>query len=267
MTGRDRMRAFLIDDESLALKRLARMLHATGRVDVVGQATDPEQGLRQLDAQPVDVLFLDIHMPGLSGFEVIERIPAGPLVVFTTAHDRHAVQAFEVNAVDYLLKPIERARLDATLDRIAGRRDEAGGADVRGALDRLAQHLRGVPTFLEQLPAPSRERVHLVPVDQVTHLVARQRATYAVTPTAEHMLDMTMAELERRLDPARFFRIHRGILVSLAWVAELRLDDDGHLRVCLKDPGRTELVVARDRWRPLRERLGVVTGSPRRGVR
>ena len=89
-------------------------------------------------------------------------------------------------------------------------------------------------------------------------MVARDRATYAVTASAEHLLDMTIAELERRLDPARFFRIHRAVLVNLAWVGELRTDEDGHLNVCLKDPQRTTLVVSRDRVRALKERLGLV---------
>jgi two-component system, LytTR family, response regulator len=250
-----RLRAFLIDDEPLALTRLARMLDATGRVEIVGRATDPEQGLRQVSAQPVDVLFLDIHMPGLSGFEGVERAPPGPAVVFTTAHDSHALQAFEVNAVDYLLKPIEAARLDRALDRIAGRREDAS-AEVRSTLERLARHLRG-GDFLDHLASRLRDRVHLLPVDQVTHVVARDRATYAVTSATEHVLDMTIAELERRLDPGRFFRIHRAVLVNVAWVGELRADEDGHLRVCLKDTRRTELTVARDRVRALKERLGV----------
>jgi two-component system LytT family response regulator len=122
-----RLRAFLIDDEPLALSRLARMLDKTGRVEIVGRATDPAQGLEQVRAHAVDVLFLDIHMPGLSGFEVVQRVPPGPAVVFTTAFDRHAMRAFEVNAVDYLLKPVEAARLDQALDRAAARRGDAGG--------------------------------------------------------------------------------------------------------------------------------------------
>ena len=252
----DRLRAYLIDDEPLALKRLARMLEATGRVEIVGRATDPAEGLREVIARPVDVLFLDIHMPGLSGFEVVERVPPGPAVVFTTAHDKHALQAFEVNAIDYLLKPIERARLDRALDRLAGRRN-GGGEDLRAALDRLARQLRGT-AFLEHLASRVRDRVHLIALGEVTHVLARDRATYAVTATAEHLLDMTIAELERRLDPARFFRIHRGALVNVAWVGELRADEDGHLQICLKDARRTELVVARDRVRALKERLGLV---------
>jgi len=250
-----RLRAFLIDDEPLAITRLARMLEATGRVEVVGRATDPAQGLEQVRAQPIDVLFLDIHMPGLSGFEVVERVPPGPAVVFTTAHDQHAVQAFEVNAVDYLLKPVEAARLARALDRITGRRDD--GAEVRATLERLAQHLRG-GAFLDRLASRLRDRVHLIPVEEVTHVVARDRATYAVTTATEHVLDMTIAELERRLDPARFFRIHRAVLVNVAWVGELRADEDGHLQACLKGARHTELAVARDRVRALKERLGVV---------
>ena len=256
MSTGGRLRAFLIDDEPLAITRLARMLESTGRVEVVGRATDPARGLEQVRAQPIDVLFLDIHMPGLSGFEVVEQVPPGPAVVFTTAHDQHAVQAFEVNAVDYLLKPIEAARLDRALDRIAGRRAD-GGADVRATLERLARHLRG-RDFLGHLASRLRDRVHLVPIEQVTHVIARDRATYAVTAVTEHVLDMTIAELERRLDPARFFRIHRGVLVNVAWIDQLRADEDGHLQVCLKDSRRTELAVARDRVRPLKERLGVV---------
>jgi two-component system LytT family response regulator len=251
------LRAFLIDDEPLALRRLGRMLEATGRVEIVGRATDPEQGLRQIGAQPVDVLFLDIHMPGLSGFQVVERIPAGPMVVFTTADDQHAVRAFEVNAIDYLLKPIERDRLHRTLERLVRRRDEPAGGTLDAALARLARDLRADP-FLDHVASRVRDRVHLIPVAEVTHLLARERATYAVTATAEHMLDVTLAELERRLDPGRFFRIHRAIIVNVAWVGELRADGGGHLSACLRDPRRTELPVSRDRARPLKERLGLV---------
>jgi two-component system, LytTR family, response regulator len=250
------VRAFLLDDEPLALKRLSRMLLATGRIEIVGQATDPEKGLPQIGAQPVDVLFLDIHMPGLNGFQVVERIPPGPMVVFTTAHDQHAVHAFDVNAIDYLLKPIERERLDRALDRVAQRRAEPA-SDLRDALERLARDLRAVP-YLDHLASRVRDRVQLIPVGDVTHLLARDRATYAVTAGAEHMLDMTLAELERRLDPARFFRIHRAILVNLAWVGQLQADEVGHLSAGLKDERHTELPVSRDRVRALKERLGLV---------
>jgi two-component system LytT family response regulator len=102
-----------------------------------------------------------------------------------------------------------------------------------------------------------RDRIQLIPIVDVTHVQARERAAYAVTATAEHLLDQTLVELERRLDPARFLRIHRATLVNLAWVSELHGDGDGHLMVRLKDARHTELPVARDRVRPLKERLGL----------
>jgi two-component system, LytTR family, response regulator len=250
------IRAFLIDDEPLALKRLGRLLEATKRVVIVGRATDPAQGLAQLTGESVDVIFLDIHMPGLTGFEVVERLAPGANVVFTTAYDQHAVAAFEVNAVDYLLKPIERGRLNATLDRIASRRPDPAGADLRGTLERLASSLRG-DAHLGHLASRIGGRVQLIPVDEVTHVFARDRATYAATPTAEFMLDAPLVELERKLDPAKFFRVHRATLVNLGWVHELHADVAGQLVIRLRGDERPELLVSRDRVRPLKERLGL----------
>ena len=234
----------------------ARLLEASGRVAIVGRATDPAKALAQLTADAVDVVFLDIHMPGLSGLQVAERLPPNALVVFTTAYEHHAVAAFEVNAVDYLLKPIVPERLHATLDRLAVRRDDPARAGLRETLERLTSHLRGA-THLSHLASRVGERVHLIPVEEVTHVFARDRATYAATAAAEHMLDAPIIELERKLDPARFFRIHRGALVNVTYVGELHADFGGRLLVRLKNQPRTELVVARDRVRPLKERLGL----------
>ena len=254
MTGL--LRAFLVDDEPLALKRLARLLEASGRVVIVGRATDPAKALAQLATDAVDVVFLDIHMPGLSGLQVAERLPPNAMVVFTTAYEQHAVAAFEVNAVDYLLKPIVRERLHATLDRLAGRRDDPARTGLRETLERLTSHLRGA-THLSHLASRVGERVQLIPVEEVTHVFARDRATYAATAAAEHMLDAPIVELERKLDPARFIRIHRSALINVTYVGELHADFGGRLLVRLKDQPRTELVVARDRVRPLKERLGL----------
>jgi two-component system LytT family response regulator len=225
-------------------------------VEIAGSATNPHEALKELAEHPVDVVFLDIHMPGLTGFDVLERLPPGSLVVFTTAHDRHAVQAFEANAVDYLLKPVERARLDRTLERVAARRGAPDDAGIRAALAQLAKTLRA-PAHLDHLASRVGDRVHLIDAADVTHVIARQRATYAVTAASEYMLDATLTDLERKLDPQRFLRIHRAVLVNVASVAELRTDEDGHLVVRLKGDRRVELPVSRDRVRALKERLGL----------
>src|SRR6185436_20342571 len=112
------MRAYLVDDERLATEGLKRMLEATGRVTIAGTAADPEEALAFLQRNAVDVLFLDIQMPGLTGFELLERLGTNVAVVFTTAFDRYAIEAFGVNSIDYLLKPVEPERLDRTLDKL-----------------------------------------------------------------------------------------------------------------------------------------------------
>src|ERR1700704_2081856 len=112
------MRAYLVDDERLAVERLTRLLHATGRVTIAGSETDPVAALAFLRATPVDVLFLDIQMPGLTGFELLEQLDRDVTVVFTTAYDRYALDAFGVSSLDYLLKPIESDRLDQALDKV-----------------------------------------------------------------------------------------------------------------------------------------------------
>src|SRR5215211_3345748 len=112
------LRVFLVDDEPLALRRLARLLDQTGRVEILGSATDPEAAIEQVSKLSVDVLFLDIEMPGLNGFELLARLARQPIVIFTTAYDRYALRAFEVNSIDYLLKPIEAEHLERALNKI-----------------------------------------------------------------------------------------------------------------------------------------------------
>lgn len=252
-----RLRAFLADDEPLALRGLARLLADTGRVDVVGQATDPRAALAELSGRvDVDVLFLDIHMPALDGFQLLEALPTRPHVVFTTAHDEYAIRAFEVNAVDYLLKPVEPERLARTLDRLEQPREAAPTESLGRVLERLAAYLRQGPApYLERVSGRRGETVHVVPITSVTHFVIRDGLTRAVTGEGETVVDHPLGELERRLDPRHFVRVSRHALVNLAVVDRL----EGHLggRVRLHLRGGGQLVVARDRVRALKERLGL----------
>ena len=253
-----RLRAFLVDDEPLALTRLARLLSATGRVDVVGRAGEAAQALTALGRLGADVVFLDIHMPGMTGLELAQRLPRGLAIVFTTAYDQHALAAFEANAVDYLLKPIERARLDRALDKIERLRDDPSPADTAAILGRLAAALRSAPApFLERLPFRTRDGIQLLDVKAVTHFIARDRLTHAVTGSGDHVVDLGLADLEAKLDPTKFLRIHRAALVNLDYVGEIQPWPGGRLLVRLKGTTRVELEVARDRVRALKERLAL----------
>jgi len=253
------MRAFLVDDEPLALERLYRMLEATGRVDIVGSSSDPVSALEELRRVAPEVLFLDIHMPGLSGFELLAELPVQPLVIFTTAYDRYALEAFRVNAIDYLLKPVEPDLLDRALAK-AERMTSHGGRppEVRELLARIGATLQlGKSPWLDRIASRSGDKVEPVDLRRVTHFFSKDKLTFASTPERSHVVDMTISELEQKLDPARFIRIHRGAILNLDHLLELHGMFGGRMLARLKDGKKTELPVARDRVAALKGRLGL----------
>jgi two-component system LytT family response regulator len=252
--------AYIVDDEPLAVERLTRLLSATGRAQIAGASTDPEAAFAFLQLNVVDVLFLDIQMPGMTGFELLGRLDRQPLVVFTTAYDRYALDAFATNSIDYLMKPIVAERLDSALDKIE-RLAGSPRPDVRALARELAAHLtRGDrPTVAPLLRIASRvgDRTTLLDVSRITHFFSRDKLTFAVADLCEHVVDPTLAELDGRLDPRRFVRIHRSTIVNVAFVHELHPGVDSGMLLRLKDGPKTELAVARDRVRELKRRLGI----------
>jgi two-component system LytT family response regulator len=248
------MRAYVVDDERLAVQRLTRLLKATGRVEIVGSAVDPEAAVEFLRAHDIDVVFLDIQMPGLTGFELLERLDGNPLVIFTTAYDEYALDAFAVNSIDYLLKPIEPARLDRALDKL-GRLAAGPRPDVKELARQLTAQLS--PTGrLDRMASRVGERTTVLDVSRITHLFSRDKLTFAVVDGREHVIARTLADLEQRLDPRRFVRVHRATIVNVAFVHDLYPAVDAGVLIRLKD-GKTELSVSRDRVRALKDCLGV----------
>ena len=208
-----------------------------------------------LRAHDVDLLFLDIQMPGLTGFELLEQLDRQPLVIFTTAYDRYALNAFEVNSIDYLLKPIEAERLDHALDK-AERLSASKAPDVRALARELAAQL-APGRKLERVASRVGERTTILDVARISHFISRDKLTFAVLNGREHVVEFTLSELEARLDARRFARIHRATIVNTAFVQELFPAVDGGVLVRLKDAGTTELSVARDRVRDLKAQLGI----------
>jgi two-component system LytT family response regulator len=260
------LRAFLVDDEPLAIERLQRLLAGFSEIAIIGAATDPAIAVTTLNdshMQPVDVLFLDIQMPGLNGFELLSRLNVQPFVIFTTAYDQHALRAFETNAIDYLLKPIEPDQLKRALHKLGRLRPivKPGWQQdpaLPELLKELTASLRGGHT-----PYPGRiasrvgERISFLPLDDVTHFIAQDKLTFAVVAGRRHCVDQTIVDLERRLDPAKFLRIHRSALVNVEWIHEVNSWFAGKVVLTLKDADHTQLTVARDRVRTLKDRLGI----------
>ena len=243
-------KVFLVDDEPLALKRLARMLE--GRVEIVGQSTDPVAAVTAIARAEVDLVFLDISMPELDGFGVAAQLPPSVMVVFTTAHDEHALRAFEVNAIDYLLKPVRDEELGRALDKLERLRAQPdANAQLAAAMARIA--LAG-PRTPERIASRLGDKIQFVELERITHFVAEDKLTYAHTADRDYVVDPSISELETRYAAAGYFRIHRATLVRLAAVVELHATTDG-TRVRLAD-GK-ELTVARERVKGLKEKLGL----------
>lgn len=262
------LRAYLVDDEPLAIERLTRLLSKFEGLAVEGSATDPAEALAHLagtGGSSVDVLFLDIQMPGMNGFELLSRLPEQPFVIFTTAFDQYALRAFEVNSIDYLLKPVDAEQLERAIRKLerlrpATKSDWQQRPELPALLHELAATLRGErPDYPRRIATRVGERITFLDLDSVTHFTAQDKLTYAVVNGRQHCVDQTITELESRLDPARFLRIHRGILLNADWIHELNAWFAGKLVVTLKDAQRTQLTVARDRVRALKARLGIAS--------
>jgi len=260
------LRVFLVDDEPLAIERLKRLLADQEGLEIAGSATDPAQALDKLNntGNPsIDVLFLDIQMPGMTGFDLLSHLAVQPFVIFTTAYDEYALRAFEVNSIDYLVKPIEPAQLARALKKLdrlrpASKSDWQQSPDLPKLLQELAQSLRGQrPEYPHRIASRVGERISFLDLESVTHFVAHDKLTYAIVNGHHHVVDQTIVELERRLDPARFIRIHRAALVNVDWIHEVNSWFAGKVILSLKDPQRTQIPVARDRVRALKDRLGI----------
>lgn len=254
-----KLRAYLVDDEPPALERLRRLLEQTGRVRVIGSATEPEEAVMALAADPPDVCFLDIEMPRMNGFEVLARLPSQPIVIFTTAYNQYALQAFAVNSVDYLLKPVELDSLERALNKVERLRSSAPLAppDFQVLFQKLAESLREKgPEYPQRIASRLGDRLWFLDLVNVTHFYAEDKLTFAVSGGKDFCVDHTIAELEHKLNPTHFVRIHRGTIVNLGWIKEVALLTGGTLNVRLKDGKETELTVARDRAREFKERVG-----------
>lgn len=253
-----KLRAYLVDDEPLALARLRRLLDQTGRVEVAGSTTEPEEAVAALTADPPDVCFLDIQMPLLNGFEVLARLPSQPIVIFTTAYDQYALKAFGVNSVDYLLKPVEPESLERALKKVERLRGSGQLAqpDLQTLLKQLTDSLREpTPEYPERIASRLGDRLSFLDLARVTHFYAEDKLTYAVSEDKAYCVDYAMTELEKKLDPKKFVRIHRSTVVNVNWIKEVASLPGGALNVRLKDSKGTDLVVARDRAREFKARV------------
>jgi len=238
------MRVLIVDDERLARAELRRLLAAFPDVEVVGEATHVDDACRQVETLEPDLLLLDIQMPGGTGFDVLARLDEPPDVIFTTAYDAHAVRAFSVNALDYLLKPIEAERLAEALERVRQR-----GTQVPHAPSRTPD------TSLERVFVRDGERCWLVQLAQVPLITSEGNYARLHLEGHQPLLLRSLSYLEEKLDPARFFRASRQHLINLDFVESLEPGPGGTLVARLR--GGTEVEMSRRQSQRFRERMSL----------
>ena len=252
------LRVLVVDDEALARTRLKRMLGELERVHVVGEAATVPEAATLVDQLTPDVVLLDVQMPGEDGFALLSRVKHRPAVVFVTAFDQFAVRAFEAQAVDYLLKPFRPERLAAAIERVrvALVRPDELARRIQAVLAMVGSARPEPPERLERFTVRIGNKQLIVKADDVLWFGAEDKLVFAATASDRHYVNFTLDELERRLDAARFLRVHRSAIANLDHAAALRPGFAGTWRLQLNDAARTEVPVSRTRARALRARLG-----------
>ena len=241
------IRVLIVDDEPIARRGIRQQLRGEADLEVIGECGDGAAAIDAITGLAPDLVFLDIQMPEVGGFDVVEAIGIArmPAVVFVTAYDEHALRAFDVHAVDYVLKPIDRHRFRTAVER--ARRRLAHRAGAHHAPEQLDRQLdRRIAAALEELGRPAHDyakrlaikgdgRVILVDVDEVDRLETAGNYVEVHSGPRHHLVRETMASLEARLDPARFVRVSRSSIVNAARVCELQPMFNGDFVVVLRD--------------------------------
>jgi two-component system LytT family response regulator len=246
------MRALIADDERLARKRLRRMLERLDDVEIAAEAADGEETLTKVSEVRPDVVFLDIRMPEMDGLEVARRLPEGIRVVFTTAYDSYAVEAFDAAAVDYLLKPIEEERLAKAVEKLRKLAATPASAELQLLFERLSE--RRATGELPRVTARRGDTLRVFDPREISRFHAADRYTVFRHGGREYLLDESIVSLERRLARLGFVKVHRSELINLAAVRALRREDDQNLAE-LADGQRA--VISRRHLKQLKERLGI----------
>ena len=253
------LKAVVVDDEQLAREELCYMLEKMGDVEVLAQAGNGLEAVGIVERFSPDVVFLDVQMPGLSGFEVAHRLiqsGTSPNIIFVTAFDKHAIEAFEVNAVDYLLKPVDGARLEQALEKARKRLTLLKDVPLNDQVERIVQLMAERQSKREQVAVKVGERFLLVQAEEIIYASLTDDSINIVTSQLAGTSNFrTLDELQSRLDPSIFWRVHRSHLVNINKVKEIVPWFSRNYILRMKDAKATEIPVSRAQTKRLREYL------------
>lgn len=256
MSGATCIRTLIVDDESLARERIRDMLACDPSIEIVAECANGEEAIESIQQYSPDLVFLDVEMPGIDGFAVLEVLPADqmPAVIFVTAYDQYAVRAFEVYALDYLLKPFDQERFDKALNRaktqITSERSDAMSERILRAIE----DIKTKPVHLERLVIKMNGHVFFMKAEEIDWLEAEGNYVRLHSGKESYLLRDTISALESQLDPKKFIRVHRSAIVNVDRIAELQPWFHGEYRIVLREG--VQLTLSRTYREKLHELLG-----------
>jgi two-component system, LytTR family, response regulator len=256
MTENKMIRVCIIDDEPIACRRIQRLLKDDAEIEVVQVCNDGEDAVDAIQQLHPDLIFLDVQMPGMDGFEVLKSLKPEsiPHVIFVTAYDRYAIQAFEVHALDYLLKPFDRKRFEQAIQRSKGQIHQSHERSNNSELVALLKEMKNQSQHLERLVVKSQGRVFFLKTDEIDWIEAQGKHVSIHIGKETHLVREAMNNLETELDPKKFARIHKSTIVNIDRIKQLQPLVHGDFRVILRDA--TVLTISRRYRQKIDELLG-----------
>ena len=230
------LRTILIDDEQPAREVVKHYLKDFTEIEILGEFTDGFSGLKAIQELKPDLVFLDVQMPKLTGLELLDLLDQPPLIIFSTAYDQYAIKAFEMNAIDYLLKPYSKERFSQAVQKALLQAGSAGS--VNAPVQNLVKTLEENPEFLQRIAVKSRHKVSVIPIDEIVYLEAEGDYVMIFTKDAKHLKEKTMKYFEVHLDPSQFIRIHRSFIVNARFIDRIEYYDKENYAVLTKTGAR-----------------------------
>ncbi len=233
MKDKNKIRVIITDDESLARSITRKYLAPRSEFEIVAECSNGFEAIKRINEEKPDIVFLDIQMPKMTGFEMLELLENPPIIIFTTAYDHYAIKAFEVNAVDYLLKPFSEERFNEALEKtIVHLKENASQAEV---IKNLIENNDEKPEFIERVIYKDGTKINIVPVEKIRWLEAQDDYVMIHTESNKFLKLKTMKYFENHLDPAYFVRIHRSFIISIDFIKHLEQSDKESYRIILKN--------------------------------
>ncbi len=245
----EKINLLIIDDEELARELLKSYLKGHPGIQVIGECENGFEGVQLVNTLKPDLVLLDIQMPKITGFEMLQLLDHKPEIIFTTAYDQFALKAFEYNAADYLLKPFSKERLLAAIEKVGQR--IANKEDPAEKLDKLSEFSAG--EFLDRVVVKDRHKISIIMADQIRYIESLDDYVFIYTESGRHMKQKTMKYFETSLSPKDFIRIHRSYIVNVTHIAEIQQYEKDSYVVLLRD--RTRLKVSKSGYKNLKEVL------------